>query len=214
MATVKEIPTNIRCLEYRQEKGDEFYGSCLYARFYFNLDRYELTIVSDCGEYGHKWPETPDSESFLELMARIGKDYLLGKLCGRPDIFDYNLTKELLYKWNRDDESKEKLDEIFEQIEYDYEPETGRDFVRLFDEYNDGYFSDTFEYPEYRYSYDAIKICEVFKEHIQPKIRELLKEESKPQKLISARDVGGANSNESITTVAIMNEHDVQTTAY
>ena len=47
---VTEIQPNIVALEYRQEQSDKDYGSCLWARFYFNLDRYELTIVSDCGE--------------------------------------------------------------------------------------------------------------------------------------------------------------------
>lgn len=53
--TVKEINPRILTLEYRQEKGDEGYGSCLWARFMFNLDRYELSITSDCGNYGYKW---------------------------------------------------------------------------------------------------------------------------------------------------------------
>ena len=38
--TVKEINPNILTLEYRQEKTDKDYGSCLWARFMFNLDRY------------------------------------------------------------------------------------------------------------------------------------------------------------------------------
>ena len=44
---VKEILVNIRCLEFRQDREDADYGACLYARFYFNLDTYGLTIVSD-----------------------------------------------------------------------------------------------------------------------------------------------------------------------
>ena len=77
--TVKEIKPEIVVLEYRQDKDDEDYGSCLWARFYFNLDKYELFVLSDCGNYGYKWCETLGSESFLELMARIGEDYLLWK---------------------------------------------------------------------------------------------------------------------------------------
>lgn len=69
--TVKEIPVNIRCLEYRQDKADTDYGSCLYARFYLNLDKYELNIISDVGNYAYQWVATPEHESFLELMARI-----------------------------------------------------------------------------------------------------------------------------------------------
>lgn len=65
--TVKEIVPNILCLEYRQDREDKDYGTCLWARFMFNLDRYEMTITSDCGNYGYKWCETPDSESSWNL---------------------------------------------------------------------------------------------------------------------------------------------------
>ena len=183
--TVKEVPVNIRCLEYRQEKGDKNYGSCLYARFYFNLDKYELNIISDCGNYAYKWVETPEHESFLQLMARIGEEYLLHKLCGEPKEFDYEATKEHCYKWfGEDDEDREILDRIFENIEYDYEPQTGDDFIRLFDEenYEEGrpkhaYFSDTWELPVYVYTADQKKICKIFKEKIQPIIWEIVSKE-------------------------------------
>ena len=115
---VNQIATNILCLEYRQEREDKDYGSCLWARFYFNLNRYELMIMSDCGNYGYKWCETPDSERFLELMARCEGGYILDKIYGRPDIFDYDATKEKLYDlYGENKEAKAKLDEIFEGIE-------------------------------------------------------------------------------------------------
>lgn len=94
--TVKEIPVNIRCIEYRQQSNDPNYGSCLYARFYLNCDKYEMTIVSDCGNYGYKWVETPDSESFLKLVSRMDGGYLLNKLYGQPNILDFEKTKERL----------------------------------------------------------------------------------------------------------------------
>ena len=88
--TVNIVKPNMLCLEYRQEKEDKDYGSCLWARFTFNLDRYELTITSDCGNYGYKWVETPKSESFLELMARCDEGYILDKIYG----------KEIEMKWH------------------------------------------------------------------------------------------------------------------
>lgn len=91
--TVNIVKPNMLCLEYRQEKEDKDYGSCLWARFTFNLDRYELTITSDCGNYGYKWVETPKSESFLELMVRCDEVYILDKIYGSPDVFDYEETK-------------------------------------------------------------------------------------------------------------------------
>ena len=174
--TVKEINPRILTLEYRQEKGDKDYGSCLWARFMFNLDRYELSITSDCGNYGYKWVETPESESFLELMARCDKGYILGKLYGEPDIFSYDKTKESAYEmYAYDGEDKQKMDEIFENIEIEYEPTEATDFLRAFDEYNDGYFMDTFELPKYVYPSDALKIVDIFDTAIRPYIKKILK---------------------------------------
>lgn len=178
--TVKNIPTNIVCLEYRQDKSDKDYGSCLYARFYFNLDRYELMIISDCGNYGYKWVETPHSESFLELMARCNGGYILDKIYGSADIFDYEATKQGIYDSRcYDDEDKKKLDKIFKNMEFEYEPDDAGEFLRRFDEENDLMefgFVDTFEFPQYRYPANVLKICEIFDECIRPKIREILKE--------------------------------------
>ncbi len=177
--TVKEISQRILTLEFRQERGDADYGSCLWARFYFNLDRYELMIMSDCGNYGYKWCETPEAESFLQLMARCSAGYIKDKIYGTPKVFDYEATKRSLYEMFRDEEDCiEKLNEIFESIESEYyEPVEGNDFMRMFDEYNDGYFSDTFEFPHYVYPADVEKICNVFEKCIRPKIREILKED-------------------------------------
>ena len=96
--TVKEIKPKMFCLEYRQEPGDKDYGSCLYARFMFNLDRYELSIISDCGNYGHKWVETPSHESFLQLMARIDEDYLIRKIYGSENIFNTAMMEQVIQK--------------------------------------------------------------------------------------------------------------------
>lgn len=169
--TVKEIPMNIICLEYRQDKTDTDYGSCLYARFYFNLDKYELSIISDVGNYAHQWFATPEHESFLKLMSRITDDYLLGKLCGNPKEFDYEATKEHFYDYMDDEDDKKHLDEIFEEIECRYIPDTGETFIELFEQKNDGWWSDVWEYPIYKYTLCQEKIVSVFKNHIQPVIR-------------------------------------------
>jgi len=171
---VKEIPTNIRCLEYRQDKQDVDYGSCLYARFYFNLETYELTIISDVGNYGYQWCATPEHESFLELMARITDDYLLGKLCGSPKEFDYEATKAHFYDYASDDEDREKLDEIFGEIESRYIPDNGETFIEMFENENDGWWTDAWEYPVYDYTAWQKKIVQIFKDCIKPKIKEIL----------------------------------------
>ena len=177
--TVKEILVNIRCLEYRQNKADEDYGSCLYARFYFNLVTYELTIISDVGNYAYQWYATPASESFLELMARITDDYLLNKLCGIPTEFDYEATKSCFYDNAYDDIEEKWLDEIFEKIEDDdYIPESGEEFIELFEGENNGSWMDIWDYCVYDYTPWQKKIVSVFKKHIQPAIRKIVNEES------------------------------------
>ena len=175
--TVKEIQNNILVLEYRQDENDEHYGSCLWARFYFNLDRYELMIMSDCGNYGYKWYETPKSESFLQLMARCSGGYIKDKIYGSPKVFDYDATKEHIYYYFEDDpEGKEKLDAIFEEIEiYGSGVDEAGEFLRVFEDNNDGYFSDIWEYIVYTYPADVDKICEVFENCIRPKIREIVR---------------------------------------
>lgn len=180
--TVKEIPVNIRCLEYRQDEDDKDYGSCVYARFYFNLDKYELNIISDCGNYAYQWVATPKTESFLHLMARITDGYLLGKLCGSPKKFDYEATKAHFYDYADDEDDKKRLDAIFEEIELKYIPVSGESFIEMFEQENDGWWSDVWEYPVYDYTANQKRIVRVFEENIQPVIRNMVKNENKVQR--------------------------------
>lgn len=173
---INELKPNILCLEYRQEKGDKDYGSCMWARFYFNLDRYELSIISDCGNYGYKWYETPKTESFLQLMARCDGGYILDKIYGNADKFNYEATKERFYQDVEEDETeiKERLDEIFDDMEMWGNTEDGQVFLAEFEKENDIDFCDVWEYLVYDYPANALKIVSVFEEHIKPKIREMV----------------------------------------
>ena len=174
---VNEIKPNYLILEYRQDTNDDDYGSCLWARFAFNLDRYELSITSDCGNYGYKWAETPEHESFLQLMARVENGYMLEKMYGSPDVFDYDKTKEKAYKTLAiDDNDKIKLDDIFWSFESDWIPETSEAFCIKFDELGDSYFPSecVWELPVLDYPSNVKKIISVFTKCIQPKIREKL----------------------------------------
>ena len=171
---VEQKEYKILTLEYRQDPEDKDYGSCIWARFYFNLDKYELNITSDCGSYGHKWP-ADKNESFLELMSRSSKDYILRKIYGKADIFDYERTKGRLYELYTEPEDIKQHDYIFEEIESEYIPNEAGDFVRQFDEYNEGYFADTFEMPEYVYPSDVLRVCGIFEKDIIPVIKQILK---------------------------------------
>lgn len=171
--TVNEIKPNLLCLEYRQEPGDRDYGSCLWARFLFNLDRYELSISSDCGNYGYKWTETPKAESFLQLMARTDSGYMMDKLYGPADIFDFDETKNAIYKYyNKEEGNADFLDEIFWNMEIYGEPDLAGDFCRI---YLDAGGEDPWLFVKYIYPANALKIIEIFRDHIQPKIREILR---------------------------------------
>ena len=75
---------------------------------------------------------------------------------------------------------KEKLDEIFEEMEiYGCSVDSPSEFMRVFEDNNDNDFCDVWELLQYVYPSNALKIVEVFKEYIQPYIREQLKEQDK-----------------------------------
>lgn len=84
--TITVEKPKIIALLYRQEKTDEDYGSCLWARFYLDTQNYTMNIESDCGKYSYGWCPTPNSESFLHLLCRMDSDYLLYKLAERTTI--------------------------------------------------------------------------------------------------------------------------------
>lgn len=174
MSSIKEYQPNIRCIEYKQDSSDNDYGSCMYARFYLNLDRFELSIISDCGNYGYKWVET--KEDFPHLLARMDAGYLIDKIYGHEDIFDFEKSKQAFLELAGDDDPK--YAEFFDGV---FEPENERDFIDLIqgewpDEFDD---YDLWNCVEYAYPGYILKIGEVFEQHIKPYIQQnMLKEET------------------------------------
>lgn len=104
MAKVVFQKPRIITIEYQQEKTDPDYGTCLWARFTFDLANYELSISSDCGSYSYEWIAT-EKEPFLKLMLRVNKDYLLDKLSSRS-VVNASETWNNFYKY-----VKELIDE-------------------------------------------------------------------------------------------------------
>lgn len=71
MAKVSTRTPPLISLYFCQERGDPDYGSCLWAVFNFDLERYELSITSDCGNYAYGWVPTHKSESFMNTYLTI-----------------------------------------------------------------------------------------------------------------------------------------------
>jgi len=95
MKVTVEKPEVITLL-FKQEKSDPDYGSCLWARFYIDTKNYTLSIESDCGNYVYGWTPTPNSESFLHLLARMDMDYLLRKISSESVIDGKATAAEIL----------------------------------------------------------------------------------------------------------------------
>lgn len=70
MAKVSTRTPPLISLYFCQERGDPDYGSCLWAVFNFDLERYELSITSDCGNYAYGWVSYAQER---ELYAPHGK---------------------------------------------------------------------------------------------------------------------------------------------
>ena len=85
--------------------------------------------------------------------------------------------------WGEEEADKKVLDKIFEELEYEDGAKQSADiFLMKFDEWNysednphHAYFSDVWEMLHFDYTAWQKKICRIFFEAIQPKIREILK---------------------------------------
>ena len=183
MAIVKIEKPEIITISYRQERSDKDYGSCLWARFNFDTKHYHLSIESDCGTYGNGWVPTPDHETFLQLCSRFDNGYLLDKLDNRS-VVDGEATFKALMEFleEYDDAAYEEL--TAKQRKHLYEAcrsnRTDRDCMEnILDELESTEFAGKCcEYDiacciEMTYPSGAKKIAEIFRDHIQPVLREL-----------------------------------------
>ena len=175
MAKVGIERKNILTVSFHQEKTDEDYGTCMWADFHFNLDEYELMIMSDCGNYSYGWPKTPKAESFIHLMRRIGSDYLLGKISDRTQFHleeSKRDTIDNLEEWHFSSppEMAEAIEEI-NDIDCGTAESFHRDTIEILDRYG---VDDAWELARASEDYPAgaKKIVAVFAEYIQPALAE------------------------------------------
>ncbi|MBQ8622630.1 MAG: hypothetical protein IJ422_10505 [Oscillospiraceae bacterium] len=169
-----------------QEKTDSDYGSCLWARFYIDLENYTLCIESDCGNYSYGWKPTPTTESFLHLLSRLTSDYLIQKLASLSEV-DGDTTWK-----NIEDAIKEAA--VYEDIHLDlttwedvkeacYISHDGRDIMEAIKDALPADLWDTLDTDwlwgcvERDYSAQAKRIVTIFDTYIKPKVKELLEVE-------------------------------------
>lgn len=167
-------------IQYRPEPNDKCYPACLWANFDMDMETDTLTITSDCGtfSYGY-WDVGP--RGFLCFLCGLHEDYLLSKLAKATE-FDLEATvehmKELLEE--ADEYSASKIGKLVQDLRerLEYREECGKTEYGVLDEWNEEHdlgLCDLWEdvvrdYPTY-----AKRIVGIFIEHIQPKIREIVK---------------------------------------
>lgn len=191
MAIVKaEVPTIIT-VSFRQEKADEDYGSCMWARFNFDTKHYVLSIESDCGNFSYGWYPTPDTEAFLDLCLRFDWLYFIDKMSAKSVIDEKETFRALT----------EFLEDYDEEA---YATLTETDLRLLKDACgccDDGYavvheIDDVLNCTEFfgklcdydiaccivkDYPNDAKKIADIFRDHIRPFIKELIRNKEEKQ---------------------------------
>lgn len=183
---------NITRIIYRQEPGDEHYGSCLWAIFDLDPGRGMLNIQSDCGNYAYRWPER--GENFLKLIAGdMADSYLLGKLCGKPREFNAEATVESVKEYLKDAEyyedeelNKLKIDEAIEDLENEFSEYDLSDEPGIAEFILDNWNSDNnmeidcaWELVVKEYGAWQKRIVRIFREHIALEIKRVLSEVEK-----------------------------------
>lgn len=193
-----EVQTpNIVRIAYHQEPGDHLYGSCLWAYYDFDLEKYMLNIQSDCGNAAYRWTPTPKTESFLHLMARMTDEwYLSEKLYGDPKRVDVDGTIEEIREWLgigededlRDDsiseDDREDMEAALDWLEGLLNDHSYLDkdmAITIIEDWNSEH-----EY-ELDCSYERVvtdytawekRIVQIFMEHIRPEIAKLVAKEA------------------------------------
>lgn len=190
------VKPNIVRIAFHQEKGDPHYGSCMWAYFDFDLDKYMLNIQSDAEDGHYRWCATPESESFLHLMARIGDDYLLHKLYHDQQVVDTEATVDEVRDylgigdddWRDEeltDEEAEELESMVEDLEGLFEENgtmTQETAVNVLISWNDNLdddrkLDDIWERVCTDFTAGQKRVVQIFRDYVQPKIREMLKAE-------------------------------------
>ena len=194
MAIVKVENPEIITVSFRQEKGDKDYGSCMWARFNFDTKHYHLSIESDCGNFSYGWYPTPDTEAFLDLCLRFDWLYFIDKMSSKSVIDEKETFRALLeHLEDYDDEAYATLSETDLRLLKDAcgSYDDGYAVVHEIDDVLNGteFFDKLTDYDiacciVKDYPNNAKKIADIFRDHIRPFIKELIrKNEEKLEKI-------------------------------
>lgn len=167
---------------YRQNKGDEDYGSCLWAIFDIDPENGMLNIQSDCGNYAHRWSDR--GRDFLLLLTMITPVSMLYKLVGKPKCVDFEKTiasvKECLHDAYEDDVYV-NLDAEFESLESELSEFGSLDSKEVIEHVLETWANEReleidqiWEYVCTEYSPQEERIVKIFKEHVVPEINRFL----------------------------------------
>lgn len=163
---IEAVKPNITKFKIRMERGDQDFGRCMWADILIDHDAYSISAQTDCGDFSHRWPATPDDESFLDLCIRMLDDesYILSKFSSRC-VFSLEESK-LLYRDINDEES-----DMFEAV-YRVEASNEREWIDALREIGE---PEPWEYIVMDYPVQAITFARILKNVVLP---ELMKEKN------------------------------------
>lgn len=173
-------------LEYHQEETDYDYGTCLWAKFKFDLAHCELKIASACGNYSYEWIAT-EKEPFLNFLLRVNDDYLLDKLSSKTAV-NASETWNHMYEYVKG--LIEKSDAYFSHEDWDDIKFAcvNTNKHRVFNEIREKLeVAPIYEYVEDSdirkniitdYPSDAYTIVRIFEQHIKPALKNYLEKEN------------------------------------
>ena len=175
---------NVVRVAYLPDRADKDYQACTWAYFDFDTDEWLLNIQSDIGEYAHGWP-VGKNETFLELCARMSDDYLERKLFHENyTVFDEEATIQNFREYFEDCEyEEERIEKLLEDLRWKFDEYDLEECVPLAEFLVDEWNNDNnleidcaYEHVESDLTAWQKRIVRIFTDHIQPKLRELVKE--------------------------------------
>lgn len=159
------------------EKSDELHSYCNWARITLDHDNYCLTAVTDCGDYSYQWCATPNTESFVKLMARINDDYLLVKISSESELNTEQTKIDNIDMLKDYFEGKPSdLEDLIAEINNIEDCGEELLFIKI-DEIVDGHLESCDIDIVKDYPFQAKIFVRIFKEILQPMLREELKNE-------------------------------------